>query len=178
MSSGVRWIRTGTRSRRPPAAWPSPRTGRCSTATPRRASAASAPGSSNRALTLPTNVAGYSGAVAQAVSQLRLAGVEGPYALVLGTEAYTAATGGSDEGYPEIHHLERIVDGGIIWAPAIAGGVVLTTRGGDFELALGQDISIGYLSHTATTVALYFQETFTFRLLTAEASVALAAPAK
>ena len=105
------------------------------------------PGSSNAAVTLPTNVAGYSGAVAHAVSQLRLAGVNGPYALVLGAEAYAAASGGSDEGYPEIHHLERIVDGGIIWAPAIEGGVVLTTRGGDFELALGQDISIGYASH-------------------------------
>ena len=136
------------------------------------------PGSSNRALTLPTNVAAYSGAVAQAVSQLRLAGVEGPYALVLGTDAYTLATGGSDEGYPEIHHLERVVDGGIIWAPAIEGGAVLTTRGGDFELAVGQDISIGYAGHTATTVELYFQETFTFRLLTAEAAVALSTPAR
>lgn len=136
------------------------------------------PGSSNRAMTLPTNVVGYSGAVAQAVSQLRLAGVEGPYTLLLGSDAYTLASGGSDEGYPEIHHLERIVDGGIIWAPAIDGGVVLTTRGGDFELTIGQDISIGYLSHTGTTLELYFQETFTFRLLTAEASVALVAPAK
>lgn len=136
------------------------------------------PGSSNPALTLPTNVAGYSGAVAHAVSQLRLAGVNGPYALVLGAEAYAAASGGSDEGYPEIHHLERIVDGGIIWAPAIEGGLVLTTRGGDFELDLGQDISIGYSSHSASTVELYFQETFTFRLLTTEAAVTLAAPAR
>ena len=129
-------------------------------------------------MTLPTNVAGYSGAVAHAVSQLRLAGVNGPYALVLGAEAYAAASGGSDEGYPEIRHLERIVDGGIIWAPAIEGGVVLTTRGGDFELDLGQDISIGYASHSSSTVELYFQETFTFRLLAAEAAVPLAPPAR
>ncbi|KAJ0336578.1 hypothetical protein COL154_014348, partial [Colletotrichum chrysophilum] len=63
------------------------------------------------------------------------------------------------------------VVGGIIWAPAIEGAFVLTTRGGDFELDIGQDISIGYLSHTSTTVQLYFQESFTFRLLTTEASV-------
>lgn len=136
------------------------------------------PGSSNAAVTLPTSAAGYSNAVAQAVSGLRLAGVEGPYALVLGAEAYTAASGGSDEGYPEIHHLERLVDGGIIWAPAIEGGVVLTTRGGDFALDLGQDISIGYSSHSPSIVELYFQETFTFRLLTTEAAVSLAAPAR
>jgi uncharacterized linocin/CFP29 family protein len=93
---------------------------------------------------------------------------------VLGAEAYTAASGGTDEGYPIFHHVERVVDGGIIWAPAIEGGLVVTTRGGDFELNIGQDISIGYQSHSTTVVELYLQETFTFRLLTTEASVALA----
>jgi uncharacterized linocin/CFP29 family protein len=68
------------------------------------------------------------------------------------------------------------VDGEIIWAPAIAGAFVLTTRGGDFGLYIGQDISIGYLSHTDASVRLYLQETFTFLLLTTEASVALNPP--
>lgn len=131
-------------------------------------------GSSNPPLTLPSNVKGYSGAVAQAVSQLRLAGVNGPYALLLGAEAYTAVSGGSDEGYPVLHHIQRLVDGEIVWAPAIEGGFVLSTRGGDFELDIGQDISIGYLSHSKTIVELYLQETFTFRLLTTEAAVVLA----
>ena len=131
-------------------------------------------GSSNAPVALPSNVRGYSGAVAQAVSQLRLAGVNGPYALVLGAEAYTAASGGSDEGYPVFHHIERVVDGGIVWAPAIEGGFVVTTRSGDFELDIGQDISIGYQSHSGTAVELYLQETFTFRLLTTEAAVVLA----
>ncbi len=130
-------------------------------------------GASNPAVTLPSNVRGYPGAVAQAVSQLRLAGVNGPYALVLGAEAYTAASGGTEEGYPVFQHIERLVDGGIIWAPAIEGGFVVTTRGGDFELDIGQDISIGYRSHSDKVVELYFQETFTFRLLTTEAAVAL-----
>jgi uncharacterized linocin/CFP29 family protein len=130
-------------------------------------------GSSNPALPLPSNARGYPGAVAQAVSQLRLAGVNGPYALVLGAEAYTAASGGSDEGYPIFHHIERVVDGGIIWAPAIEGAFVLTTRSGDFELDIGQDISIGYQSHSTNVVELFFLETFTFRLLTTEAAVTL-----
>jgi len=130
-------------------------------------------GSSNPGLVLPSNVKGYPGAVARAVSQLRLAGCNGPYALVLGADAYTAAAGGTDEGYPVFHHIERVVDGGIIWATALQGGFVLTTRGGDFELDIGQDISIGYLGHSSTTVELYFQESFTFRVLTTEASVVL-----
>ena len=135
-------------------------------------------GSSNPRVVLPSNVKDYPGAVARAVSQLRLAGVNGPYALVLGADAYTAAGGGSDEGYPILHHIERVVDGGIVWAPAIDGGFVLTTRGGDFELDIGQDISIGYSSHSGAAVELYFLETFTFRLLTTEAAVALASGEK
>lgn len=130
--------------------------------------------SSNTAIALPDSARGYPGAVAQAVSQLRLAGCDGPYALVLGADAYTAVSGGVDEGYPLFHHIERVVDGGVIWAPAIGGAFVLTTRGGDFELDIGQDLSIGYLSHTASAVELYFQQTFTFRVLTTEASVVLA----
>jgi hypothetical protein len=41
-------------------------------------------GSSNPALTLPSNARGYPGAVAQAVTQLRLAGVNGPWCSLLG----------------------------------------------------------------------------------------------
>ena len=118
---------------------------------------------------------GYPAAVAQAVNQLRLAGVNGPYVLVLGSDPYTAVSGGSEEGYPVLQHIHRLVDGEIIWAPAIEGGLVLTTRGGDFELDIGQDISIGYLGHTDADVELYLQESFTFRLLTTEAAVALTA---
>lgn len=131
--------------------------------------------SSNAKLVLPANARAYPAAVARAVGELRLAGCNGPYTLVLGADAYTAATGGSDDGYPVFHHIEQMVDGGVFWAPAIKGGCVLTTRGGDFELDIGQDLSIGYLSHTSTTVDLYFLETFTFRVLTSEASVVLAA---
>jgi uncharacterized linocin/CFP29 family protein len=50
---------------------------------------------------------------------------------------------------------------------------VLSGRGGDYELRLGQDLSIGYLSHDAENVQLYFTETFTFALYTAEASVSI-----
>jgi uncharacterized linocin/CFP29 family protein len=128
---------------------------------------------SNPVIALPANVAGYPAAVAQAVSQLRLAGVNGPYALVLGADPYTAVGGASDEGYPLLKHLRQLVDAEIVWAPAIEGALVLTTRGGDFALHLGQDISIGYQSHSEAAVRLYLQETFTFLPLTAEAAVVL-----
>jgi uncharacterized linocin/CFP29 family protein len=72
------------------------------------------------------------------VSQLRLAGVNGPYALLLGAEPYTAVSGASDEGYPVLQHIQRLVDAEVVWAPALEGGFVLTTRGGDFELDIGR----------------------------------------
>jgi uncharacterized linocin/CFP29 family protein len=133
-------------------------------------------GTSNPIMTLPTDVRDYPDAVAQALSQLRLVGVNGPYKVMLGADAYTALAETRDYGYPVLEHVKRLVNDEIIWAPAIVGAFVLTTRGGDFELAIGQDTSIGYSSHTDTVVRLYLQETFTFRLLTPEAAIALVPP--
>ena len=130
-------------------------------------------GTSNPVMTLPAEARTYPKAVAQAMSQLRLVGVDGPYSVLLGADAYTALAETVDQGYPVLQHIRRLVDSEIIWAPAIAGGFVLSTRGGDFDLHVGQDFSIGYSSHTATAVSLYLQETFTFLLLTSEAAVAL-----
>jgi uncharacterized linocin/CFP29 family protein len=134
-------------------------------------------GTSNPKRTLPGDIREYPQAVAQALSQLRIAGVNGPYTVLLGSDAYTALAETSDHGYPVLEHVKRLVEDKIIWAPAIPGAVVLTTRGGDFELHIGQDASIGYLNHTDSVVRLYLQETFTFLLLTTEAAVALAPPA-
>jgi len=130
-------------------------------------------GTSNPKVALPSDVRQYPDAIAQGLSQLRLVGVNGPYSVLLGANAYTALAETSDHGYPVLEHVKRLVDDKIIWAPAIDGAFVLTTRGGDFELHIGQDLSIGYLSHTDTFVRLYLQESLTFLLLTAEASVAL-----
>ncbi|HTC32115.1 MAG TPA: family 1 encapsulin nanocompartment shell protein [Bryobacteraceae bacterium] len=135
-------------------------------------------GTSNPKMPLPADVRQYPDAIAQALSQLRLVGVNGPYTVLLGAEAYTALAETSDQGYPVLEHVKRLVEDKIIWAPAIEGAFVLTTRGGDFDLHLGQDVSIGYLSHTDQSVRLYLQETLTFLLLTSEASVALSAPMK
>jgi uncharacterized linocin/CFP29 family protein len=128
---------------------------------------------SNPALSLPADVRDYPNAISQAVTALRLAGVGGPYALALSADAYTAVNETADHGYPIHQHIDRVLDGDIIWAPAIDGAILLSTRGGDFELRIGQDLSIGYLSHDATSVELYFQETLTFLAYTSEAAVAL-----
>jgi uncharacterized linocin/CFP29 family protein len=127
--------------------------------------------SSNPPVVLPADVLGYPAAIAQALSELRGAGVDGPYSVALSADVYTAVSETSDHGYPIIEHIRRLLNGDIIWAPAISGAFLLTTRGGDFSLQLGQDLSIGYLSHTDAEVRLYLQETFTFLVLTTEAAV-------
>ena len=129
---------------------------------------------SNPVMTLPDSVREYPNAIAQALSTLRLAGVNGPYSVLLDANIYTGLSETSDQGYPVVEHVKRLVDDKIIWAPGIHGAFVVTTRGGDFDLQIGQDVSIGYLSHTDAAVRLYLQESFTFLLLTAEAAVALA----
>jgi len=131
---------------------------------------------SNPVLTLPAEAREYPAVISQAVSALRLAGVSGPYSLLLSAAAYTMVSETSDHGYPIRDHLAHVVDGEIIWAPAIDGAFLLSGRGGDYELRLGQDLSIGYLSHDSEFVQLYFQESLTFLAYTAEASVVLNAP--
>ncbi|MFK4441775.1 putative linocin/CFP29 family protein [Caballeronia udeis] len=130
-------------------------------------------GSSNPPLALPADVSDYPNTISNALEQLRLAGVDGPYSVLLGADAYTALGEARDQGYPVLEHIKRIVNGDIIWAPALAGGSVLSMRGGDFELHLGEDLSIGYASHTDTVVRLYLCETLTFLMLTSEASVSV-----
>lgn len=112
-------------------------------------------GISNPVLKLPADVNAYPGAVKQAVSQLRLAGVNGPYALLLGAKPYAAVSASTHDGYPVLKHIRRLLDREFVWAPAIEGGMVVSTRGWDFELHVGQDISIGYLNHTEAAVRLY-----------------------
>jgi uncharacterized linocin/CFP29 family protein len=128
---------------------------------------------SHPVIALPAEPRAYPDAVSRALTTLRLAGVAGPYALLLGADAYTAVSETSDHGYPIVEHLRRLLDGPPIWAPALDGAFLLSTRGGDFELRLGEDLAIGYTAHDAHTVELYFRQTLTFLVYTDEAVVAL-----
>ena len=124
-------------------------------------------------LPLTDDFTAYPAVVADAVSRLRTSGVNGPYAIALGPRCYAGLTKTTVGGYPVMEHVRRLLDGPIVWAPGVDGAVVLSQRGGDFELAVGQDFSLGYLEHSAAKVRLYLQESFTFRVLSPEAAVPL-----
>jgi uncharacterized linocin/CFP29 family protein len=125
-------------------------------------------------LPIPEEYQAYPRSIAEATRLLRLAGVDGPYAIALGPRYYTGLTQAvGDGGYPVLNVVRKLVDGPLVWAPAVNGAIVLSLRGGDFELTIGTDLSIGYQSHTDTSVKLYLVETMAFRVLTPEAAVAL-----
>lgn len=115
----------------------------------------------------------YIGVVAEALHKLRGAGVDGPYGIALGPRCYTGLHKTLVGGFPAIEHVRRLLDGPIISAPAVDGAVVVSLRGGDFELTVGQDFAIGYLGHSDSSVRLYLQESFTFRAVGPEAAVPL-----
>lgn len=117
----------------------------------------------------------YPSHVAHAIRLLRLAGVGGPYGLALGPDAYTGVITTTEPagGYPVVDHLREVLDGPLVWAPGVEGAVVVSLRGGDFLFESGQDISVGYDHHDADDVHLYLEESFTFRVASPEAAVAL-----
>jgi uncharacterized linocin/CFP29 family protein len=116
-------------------------------------------------------------AVSDARERLRLAGVDGPYALALGPRAYAELTAESEDGYPLRKRIEESLVGALVWAPAVEeGAVLIATRGGDYELTVGQDWSIGYADHDRDRVELYLTESFTFRVLEEKAAILLRRP--
>jgi uncharacterized linocin/CFP29 family protein len=130
--------------------------------------------SSHAELTLSADPEHYPTAVAEAVDVLRGTGIGGPYGLALSPGIYTEIVHTAEHGgHLLLDHLRQILGGPLVWAPGVECGIVLSLRGGDFAFESGQDISIGYTSHDAETVALYLEESFSFRVLEPDASVAL-----
>jgi uncharacterized linocin/CFP29 family protein len=132
-------------------------------------------GSAHTAQPLGTDPMGYPGQVAAAVEALRGVGNNGPYGLAVGEDAYTTIIESTEHGgLLLLDHLRRILGGGkVVRTPGLDGAVVVSLQDGSFALELGQDLSIGYLSHDAENVNLYLEESFTFRVLEPDAAVAL-----
>ena len=125
-------------------------------------------------ITLGEDCERYPRHVAKAVDTLRAAGIDGPYGLALSPEAHTRVLETSEHGgYPLLEHLGHILGGPLVWAPGVQGAVALSVGGGHFLFECGQDLSIGYASHDMDSVRLYLEESFSFRVATPEAAVAL-----
>jgi uncharacterized linocin/CFP29 family protein len=130
--------------------------------------------SSHGSVRLEGDLSRYPTSVAKAVNVLRESGVSGPYGLAIAPEGYTRIIETTEHGgYPLLDHLHQILGGPVVWTPGIEGAAVVSLRGGDFAMDVGQDISMGYLSHDAENVTLYLEESLTFRVLERDAVVVL-----
>jgi len=108
------------------------------------------------------------------VEKLLRSGIGGPYGLALGRELWSDVVESAERGgYPLLRHLGEILGGPTVWTPGVQEAVVVSLRGGDFLFDAGEDISIGYADHSTGAVDLYLEETFSFRVATPEAAVAL-----
>jgi len=105
-----------------------------------------------------------------AVQTLDTLGVKGPYEAVLSSQHYYSYLRQTGEGgaYPAAKQLGIII-AKVHHSPAIDGGVLFSTRGGDFLITVGGDFTVGYRWHDDTAVHLFCVETLAAQLLTPEA---------
>ncbi|UYN94895.1 MAG: bacteriocin family protein [Enhydrobacter sp.] len=132
----------------------------------------------DRSVALGSSHGDYPSAVANALTRLRDEGVEGPFSVVLSEALHKDLASRTDGGYPILNHVKRLVEGDIVSAAGLEGGLVISQRGGDFELTVGQDFSIGYFDHDRDRVRLYIEESFTFLVLTEQAAIPLSPTAR
>ncbi|NLC69765.1 MAG: bacteriocin family protein [Desulfuromonadaceae bacterium] len=110
--------------------------------------------------------------VFQGIGKMRLASVEGPYSLVLNPRRYGELVR-VVRGYPLRKQLLNLLGGEIYVAPAIEPAFLVSERGGDFVLTLGQDLSVGFDHVAGDQVQMFFTESFTFQVLQPAAVVVL-----
>ena len=120
--------------------------------------------SAHDTLKYPEDLEGLPKAISEAMTLLSNSSVEGPYSLVVNNEKWQEISG-IHRGYPLKLQLESLLGGSIIRNAFIGNALLVSERGGDFEMTIGQDIAIGYECHDTKTVQLFFSESFTFRVL-------------
>jgi uncharacterized linocin/CFP29 family protein len=109
-------------------------------------------------------------AVSKAQEQLLKNGVGGSADLVVGPTLWEfiahCVPGGTLRST-----IESEIGGRVIYAEFLKDALLISNRGGDLELTVGQDFAVGYHGHTAAEVSLFITESFTFRVIAPEALV-------
>jgi len=126
-----------------------------------------------RAQTVSEAPLAYLEALIHGRETLRGKGIGGPYALALGSQPYQDLARAADDGYPVIKRVEEITEGPVVHAPALSGGLLVSTRGGDYGLTVGQDYAVGFVAADRNNVELYLTVSFTFRVREPEAALPL-----
>ena len=110
-------------------------------------------------------------AVAAAMAQLRENDIDGPYVFVGGQKSFGLLSRIMHGGGAVGKIIEAMTGATPKWSPAVAGAALISARGGDYELTVGQDVSVGYARHDNQAVHLYLIETLAFRVIEPRAAV-------
>jgi uncharacterized linocin/CFP29 family protein len=129
--------------------------------------------SENPPITLSTDPDGLLDGVTRAVMALADRGVTGPYHLVAGSDIFKALATRQTSGFPLRQQVENIIEGRVHYSNVLSGAVLLSGRGGDFELTLGQDLGVGFESREGRQATFFLTESFTFRILDPAAGIQL-----
>jgi uncharacterized linocin/CFP29 family protein len=109
-------------------------------------------------------------AVAEGQTRMLQEGVEGPANLIVSAPLWKylarSAPGGTLRST-----LETQINGKVIYSEVVKDALLVAARGGDLELTVGQDLAIGYHSHTTSSIDLFITESFTFRVIVPEALI-------
>ena len=122
-------------------------------------------------INLPEKPQEFPQMVALAIRKMRLVGIDGPFTLILGNDAWVDLMQSGSGGYPPQLIVRKLIGGDIHMSPTFEGGLLVSAAGGYFELTVGQDFSIGYSAHDEKQLELYLTESFTFRIIEPKAAV-------
>lgn len=104
-----------------------------------------------------------------AVRRMQDAAVEGPYSLVAGPKFWNQIQ--SMGTYPLENRIAALTGGEMVVLPGAEEAYLVSARGGDLELVVGQDLAVGFEAATEEKVRLFFTESLTFRVINADAVV-------
>ena len=117
---------------------------------------------------LPSDPEKFLDIISGEIISLQKDGVQGPYSLVLDETAWKNMNK-LTRGYPVRNQLKELIGGKILINHFNNKSFLVSEQGGDYELAIGQDITLGYDGHTTEKVKLYLTESITFRVISPEA---------
>jgi uncharacterized linocin/CFP29 family protein len=105
-----------------------------------------------------------------AVEKLDEIAIKGPYEAVLSPAHYYSYLRQTGEGgsYPAAKQLGIVLEK-VYSSPVIDGAVLFSTRGSDFLITVGGDLTVGYRAHDDTSLHLFCVETVSAQLLTPKA---------
>ncbi len=124
---------------------------------------------------LPKDTSKWTDKIIQAIYKFKELAIEGPYALVLSPDLWQEFSYLTSCGCSKREQLEKLLQGPVVLSHFLKSGLLVSLRGGDFELSLGQDFCVGYENSTNKEVSLYLTESFTFQVFEPNAVIPITA---